>query len=125
MAIRWYMLFSNWIFVASLANLVGVKVPTFPANVVALPFGIAYVAGKTGVDPWWKVLYVGMLHFAPFAWVSWSITTGGLVWMVAGMLAYAAFMRSRGWSIVETYRTMFTETHTSLEAYLTDRFGRA
>jgi hypothetical protein len=124
MLIRWYMLFSNWIFVASLANLVGVEVPTFQANLIALPFGLAYVVGKVGIDPWWKVLYVGMLHFAPFAWVTWSITMGGWLLTGTGMLAYAAFMWSRGWSIVETYRTMFTETHTSLQEYLADRFGR-
>lgn len=124
MRIRWYMLFSNWIFVGSLLYLVGLhSISTFPANLIALPFGLYFVWQKREVDPLWKLFYAAFIHLAPFIWVPWVVNMENLTWAIFAFMLYLMYLFVNRLSMDDIYTSTLNEVHTSFLSYLTERIG--
>ena len=124
MLVRWWMLFSNWIFVAAILYAVGVhKVSTFPASLVALPFGIFFIVRKYRVDPLWKLFAAAALHIIPFLLVPWLITKENVAWTIGLLLIYTFFMTATQGGPVDIYRETYYEVHGSIIDWVKERVG--
>jgi len=124
MLVRWWMLFSNWIFVAAILYAVGLHtVSTFPASVVALPFGLFFIVRKYGVDPLWKLGAAAALHIIPFLIVPWVITKENAAWTIGSFLLYMFLMRAINISPLDIYKETYYEVHQSITDWLKERLG--
>lgn len=122
--IRWYMLYSYWIFVLALLYAAGLQpISTFPSSLLALPFGVFFVYEKYRVDPNWKLGLAALLHLVPFALVPWILTKDVLLWNVLFLLFYVALMTMAGADVVQTYKKTYYEIHTNLKDFLAERAG--
>ena len=122
--IRWYMLYSYWIFVLALLYAAGLQpISTCPSSLLALPFGVFFVYQKYRVDPNWKLGLAFLLHAVPFMAVPWILTKDVLLWNVLFLLFYVALMTVAGVDVVQTYKKTYYEIHTNLKDFLAERAG--
>lgn len=122
--IRWYMLYSYWIFVLALLYAAGLQpISTFPSSLLALPFGVFFVYQKYRVDPNWKLGLAFLLHVVPFVAVPWILTKDVLLWNVLFLLFYVALMTIAGLDIVQTYKKTYYEIHKNLKDFAAERVG--
>ena len=122
--IRWYMLYSYWIFVLALLYATGLQpISTFPSSLLALPFGVFFVYQKYRVDPNWKLGLAFLLHAVPFMAVPWILTKDVLLWNVLFLLFYVALMTVAGVDVVQTYKKTYYEIHSNLKDFLAERAG--
>jgi len=124
MLVRWWMLFSNWIFVAAILYAIGVhKVSTFPASLVALPFGIFFIIRKYRVYPLWKLSAAAALHIIPFLLVPWVITKENVAWSIGLFFLYMFFMTAISVYPLNIYKETYYEVHESGIDWLKERAG--
>jgi hypothetical protein len=123
MIVKWYQIFSVWVFLASI--LYGLKISpinTFSLNIVSVLPGIYQLAHRYLIDPWWKLLYVILLHGLPFLWMPIDLSIKTI--MNNGIIAagYYLFMEMTETSVLNVYKTMLHEKPTSFTTFLERRF---
>ena len=119
--VRWYHLLSAWIFILS-ALYPFHKISTFPLNVLALSGCYEVI-----VDPFKehivKNIYILFVHLAPFTWIPYDLSRGVIGFAIFVVTLYCIFIYSIHEQPVDIYRAVFSERHTTINAFLADRFG--
>ena len=119
--IRWYYIFSTWIFLLSAAYPLH-KISTYPLNVIALP-GCFEVLLNRHKEHWFKNLYILALHILPFLWIPYSVSIKSLQFAVSSFAVYLIFISILDENIIHIYSKLLDENHKTLDLFLADRFG--
>ena len=119
--VRWFHLFSTWIFIASVLYPIH-GISTFPLNVLAL-VGIVQVLRGWGNEHWVKELYIIALHLLPFLWIPYDFSLPTLKACFAFGFVYLIFLACLQTNCVTVYWNLLQEKHTKLEDFLKVRFG--
>lgn len=118
MEVRFFHLFSTWIFVASaLYPLHGIS--TFPLNLLAL-VGL-YEMRKT--ESTGKNIYNLILHLAPFLWIPYSFSEETMLFCVLLLLAYLLIMIFLKRNCYEIYDSLLKERHSDFKEFLAARYN--
>ena len=108
--VKWYHIFSVWIFLASI--LYGLHLSPmnpFPLLVPAAIVGTAHLLYRFTLDPWWKLAAIFTIHFVPFLWIrpTFSVTT--LYQNMGFLLLYLVTMAVTNTHILDVYWSLFTK----------------
>ena len=123
MILKWFHIFSVWIFIASTLYVIGISpINTFPLNVLALIPGTYQFLYRVAIDPIWKLAYIALLHLLPFTTIPINLTKRTIMYNFLILAAYVAYMLITKNSIVDVYHTMMTEEPVSFMSFITDRF---
>ena len=110
MVVKWYMIFSIWIFLASIFY--GLRLSPmnpFPLLVPALIVGTIHLLYRFALDPWWKLAAIFLIHFLPFLWIRPTFSVITLYQNMGFLLLYLVIMKVSGTSIMGVYQSLFTE----------------
>ncbi len=117
MEVRFFHLFSTWIFVASaLYPLHGIS--TFPMNLLALVGLYEMKNESTG-----KNIYNLILHLAPFLWIPYSFSEETMLFCVLLLLAYLLIMIFLKRNCYEIYDSLLKERHPTFKEFLSARYN--
>jgi hypothetical protein len=119
--VKWYHIFSNWILLASLLYPFH-KLSTFPLLVAAFPFGVFYLLRKWNSDLFLKLIISCIIHFVPFLFIPYNFTAPVLFFNISLVGMYIVFMYYNHIKIHDVYNKLFSESHTSIKAYISERF---
>lgn len=119
--IRWYYIFSTWIFLLSAAYPLH-KISTYPLNVIALP-GCFEILLNPHKGHWVKNVYILALHILPFLWIPYSVSNISLQFAFISVVIYLIFISILGENIIHIYSELLNENHPTLKSFLGDRFG--
>ncbi len=123
MIVKWFHIFSVWIFIASTLYLIGISpINTFPLNILALILGTYQFLYRFAIDPIWKLAYVALLHLLPFITIPVDITRYTIICNFLILATYVAYMLITKNSITDVYHTITTEEPVSFMSFITDRF---
>jgi hypothetical protein len=117
--IRWYHLFSSWIFLLSSAYPLH-RISTLPLNLLALPGTLSAILRPCPLS---KRIYNIVLHCAPFIWIPYTVSLQSLLLSFAYAFLYIKYMNYIQVNPIDVYITLFKENHTSVYEFLQDRFG--
>jgi len=120
-SVRWYMLFSAWIFIASVFYPYH-KISTFPLNCLAL-LGFAEVIGKPWIESPVKRVFLVLIHTLPFLWIPMDFGYKTLFYNALFAISYLTFMNLMNLSVLRTYMTVMYENHKTFREYLRVRIG--
>jgi hypothetical protein len=110
MVVKWYMIFSIWIFLASV--LYGLRLSpmnTFPLLVLASIVGTLHFLYRFSEDPWWRLIGIVLIHAIPFLWIRPNLSSITLYQNMGFMVLYIIVMAISGTSIMGVYQTLFTK----------------
>jgi hypothetical protein len=117
MEVRFFHLFSTWIFVASaLYPLHGIS--TFPLNLLALIGLYGMKNESTG-----KNIYNLILHLAPFLWIPYSFSEETMLFSVLLLLVYLLIMIVLKRNCYEIYDSLLKEEHPTFKEFLETRYN--
>jgi len=119
--IRWYYIFSTWIFLLSAAYPFH-KISTYPLNVIAL-VGCFEILLNPHKEHWFKNVYILALHILPFLWIPYSVSNISLQFAFTSFIAYIIFISILGENVIHIYTKLLDEKHKTLDSFLYDRFG--
>jgi len=117
--VRWYHLLSAWIFILSALYPIH-KISTFPLNVLALSGCLEAFVNREHVL---KSIYILFIHLAPFAWIPYDLSRPVIGFALATIAVYVIFIYAIKEQPVDIYRAILSERHTTIGAFLADRFG--
>ena len=122
MRVKWYKLFSCWIFFLSIASGLGwIPYSTFPLNIVAL-VGILAIVPHFPEESYLKYLAVVLLHVLPFLWVRYDYGMNTMIFCASMTVLYVGAMMITNQPILETYIAMAYEKDVTFVEFLTNRF---
>lgn len=117
MEVRFFHLFSTWIFVASaLYPLHGIS--TFPLNLLAVIGLYEMRYESTG-----KNIYNLILHLAPFLWIPYSFSEETMHFCVLLLLAYLLTTIFLNRNLYEIYDSLLKERHLTFKEFLSARYN--
>lgn len=119
--VRWYYIFSTWIFLYSAAYPLH-HISTFPLNVLAL-VGCLEIILNPHKESWVKNLYILLLHLLPFLWIPYSLSLETLGYSAIFTCLYLVSMIFLNESVIHIYRVLLDEDHPIYTQFLCDRFG--
>ena len=119
--IRWYYIFSTWIFILS-ATYPLHKISTYPLNAIALP-GCFEIILNPHKEHWFKNLYILAIHTLPFLWIPYSVSKRTLQFALVSVVIYLIFISILGENVIHIYSELLNENHITLKLFLADRFG--
>lgn len=119
--IRWYYLFSTWIFLLSVAYPIH-AISTYPLNVLALP-GCFEILLNPHKAHWTKNIYILGLHILPFLWIPYSFSETSIYFAFGSGLSYLVFIGFLEEDPIHIYSELFKENHPTFRAFVADRFG--
>lgn len=119
--IRWYYIFSSWIFLLSVAYPIH-AISTYPLNVLALS-GCFEILLNPHKEHWTKNIYILALHILPFLWIPYSFSTSSMYFAVGSGLSYLMFVGLLEEDPIHIYSELFKENHPTFAAFIADRFG--
>jgi len=119
--VRWYYIFSTWIFILS-ALFPVVHLPTFPLNLMA-SVGCFEIILNPYNENIVKNLYILFIHIAPFFWIPYDLSVNAFQVGAAVILTYLLFIASLGENPIHVYMTLLKENHETTAEFLKDRFG--
>lgn len=117
--VRWYHLLSAWIFILSALYPIH-KISTFPLNILALTGCLEAFANREHII---KSIYILFIHLAPFAWIPYDLSRTAIGLALAVIATYIVFIYAIKEQPVDIYRAVLSERHTTIGAFLADRFG--
>jgi len=124
MIVRWFHIFSVWIFIASTLYLIGISpINTFPLNLLILIAGIYQFLYRFGIDPIWKLVNIALLHLLPFTAIPVDITRYTIICNFLILATYVAYMLITKNSITDVYQTLITEEPVSFTQFIMDRWS--
>lgn len=121
MKIRFYHIFSNWIFIASII-LAWFKLSIYPLHIIAIPFGISYLITTAHRELLAKELITVCIHFLPFLWAPRDVSFRSFTIAVWLTITYIVFMMSIGVRIVDIYKAVYAEHHTGFGEFMRERW---
>ena len=119
--VRWYHLFSTWIFLLSVAYPIH-KISTFPLNLLAL-IGCFEIIINPYKAHWIKNLYIIFLHLLAFLWIPYDLSLRVFQFAFIFGLIYLLFIAVIKESVPHIYFELWKEKHEKLEDFLRDRFN--
>jgi len=119
--IRWYYIFSTWIFLLSAAYPLH-DISTYPLNVLALP-GCFEILINPHKAHWTKNLYILALHILPFLWIPYSFSAISIYFAAGSGVSYLVFVGFLEEDPIHIYSELFKENHPTYRAFVSDRFG--
>ena len=119
--IRWYYIFSTWIFLLSTAYPLH-AISTYPLNVLALP-GCFEILINPHKEHWTKNLYILALHILPFLWIPYSFSATSIYFAAGSGVCYLVFVGFLEEDPIHIYTELFKENHPTYRAFVSDRFG--
>ena len=122
MKVRFYHIFSYWIFFISIL-LPKFKLSIFPLHLIAAPFGLFYLIKSYKTEPLVKLLIAGVIHAAPLVWTAWNFNKFTIGLSLGLTLLYLGLMTVLGVDIILVYKTMLNEHHNNLQSYIDERFA--
>jgi hypothetical protein len=124
MIVKWFHIFSVWIFIASTLYLIGISpINTFPLNALVLIPGIYQFLYRFGIDPIWKLVNIALLHLLPFTVIPVDLTKRTIMYNFFILAAYVAYMLITKNSITDVYQTLITEEPVSFTQFIMDRWS--
>ena len=122
MHVKWYQLFSCWIFLLSIASGLGwIPYSTFPLNVVAV-VGILAIVPHFPEESYLKYAVVVLLHLLPFLWVRYEYDVNTMIFCASMTTLYVGAMMIAKQPILETYLAMAYEKDVTFAEFMQDRF---
>lgn len=121
--VRFYQIFSVWIFLAAAVE-PWTGISLFPLLVLTIPFGLP-VKNRYGMEYIWKNLYGFAIHAIPFIWTRWVFDLTTLSWNVGFGCLYLLIMNILGADVARTYELIMTQRHRSLSDFVGERVGLA
>jgi len=119
--IRWYYIFSTWIFLLSVAYPLH-SISTYPMNVLALS-GCFEIILNPHKAHWSKNIYILALHILPFLWIPYSFSITSMYFAVGSGVTYLVFVGFLEEDPIHIYSELFKENHPTFHAFVADRFG--
>jgi len=119
--VRWYYIFSTWIFLLSAAYPIH-HISTYPLNLIAL-VGCFEILLNPHKEHWIKNVYILALHILPFLWIPYSLSVKSLEFALTSALVYLIFISILGENVFHIYNELLNENHPTLKSFLGDRFG--
>jgi putative effector of murein hydrolase LrgA (UPF0299 family) len=110
MTVKFYHIFSIWIFLASI--LYGLHVSPmnpFPLLIPAAIVGTLHLLYRFALDPWWKLTAIFCIHFLPFLWIRPNVSITTLYQNMGFLLLYLVTMAVTSTSILDVYWSLFTK----------------
>ena len=122
MPVKWYQLFSCWIFLLSIVSgLSWIPYSTFPLNVMAV-VGILAIIPHFPEESYLKYLVIIALHTLPFLWVRYEYDVNTMIFCASMAVVYFGAMMIAKQPILETYLAMAYEKDVTFGEFLRDRF---
>ena len=119
--VRWYYIFSTWIFILSALHPL-LQLPTFPLNLMA-SVGCLQIILNPYNENLVKNLYILFIHIAPFFWIPYDLSVNAFQIGAAVILAYLLFIATMGENPIHVYGMLLKEHHDTAAEFLKDRFG--
>ena len=108
--VKWYHIFSIWIFLASvLYGLHLSPMNPFPLLVPAALVGTFQFLYRFSIDPWWKLAVIFLIHFLPFLWIRPNFSSITLYQNTGFLFLYLLTMAVTSTSILDVYWSLFTK----------------
>lgn len=120
--INWFDVFSNWIFLASIAYPIH-GISTYPLNILAIPFAIGVFIRMN----YWEnnIILKGILsfivHFIPFLIVPIDCSINTLLLNVLFLIIYIMHMYIKDKRILDVYYSIYNDKNKTMKEYIDSR----
>lgn len=118
--IRWYHLFSTWIFLLSAAYPIH-QISTYPLNLLALVGCLQLILNPFRSNSG-KNIYILAIHLLPFLWIPYDISEKALQFALLCGFLYLLFITAIGEDLFHIYSNLLREDHPTFQRFICDRF---